>query len=96
MSSLLESFKDCETIKLNEICPRCNKKKYRKRLKIDTKQYRGLRRLGILFKAVDFCIEPDCNFIEQGVLYFDKKKLVFIKLGEIDNFILDKVCRNKS
>ena len=46
-----------------------------------------------IFKAVDFCIEPNCNFIEQGVLYFDKKNLVFIKLGEIDNFILSKVCK---
>ena len=94
MSSLLESFKDCKTIKLNETCPRCNKKIYRKRLRLDSTQYRGLRRLGILFKAVDFCIEPDCNFIEQGVLYFDRKNLIFIKLGEIDNFILSKVRKD--
>jgi len=96
MHTLSESFKDCETLKLKELCPRCNKNLYRKRLKIETTQYRRLRRMGILFKAVDFCIEPDCNYIEQGVLYFDRKNLIFIKVGELDNFISNKVYKNKS
>ncbi|MFX1273480.1 MAG: hypothetical protein ACFFBP_12230 [Promethearchaeota archaeon] len=95
MRNLSDTFRECETLKTNENCPRCKGILYRKRIKIDTSQFKGLRKMGIIFKAVDFCINLDCNYIEQGVLYFNGKKVLFLNLHEFDKLIINKTGKDK-
>ena len=91
MQNLYDNFKDCKSRKISKPCPKCNEKLHRKRLKVDPKKYKGLRKLGIVYKAVDYCIGSECSFLEQGVLYFDGKDVKFLNLDEIEVLMKEKL-----
>ena len=94
MQNLYDNFKDCKSIKIRKKCPTCNAILHRKRLKVDPNQYKGLRQLGIVYKAVDYCVTNDCNFLEQGVLYFNGKDVMFLNLDEMEGLMKEKLKKS--
>lgn len=91
MKSLPETFKNCSTIQSKQQCPICQSKLYNKRLRIDENKFSGVKRLGITHKAVNFCSNPECNFLEQGIIYIKENYERFLSLKEIDDFIQETI-----
>ncbi len=84
MDTLSETFKNCNTIQTDKHCPICNAILNQKRLKIDNLSFKGLKKFGITHKAVNFCLNPECPFLEQGIIYLRESSEEFLCLKEID------------
>ena len=91
MKSLPETFKNCSTVQWEQKCPICQSKLYNKRLRIDEDKFRGVKKLGITHKAVNFCSNPECTFLEQGIIYIKETYERFLSLKEIDDFIRETI-----
>jgi len=91
MHTLPETFKNCKPIPSEERCPECNAILYNKKLDIDKTEFRSLKELGITHKAVKFCSNPGCSYIEQGIIYNRASEEKFLSLKEIDDFIKNLV-----
>lgn len=65
----------------------------KKKLNIDKTEFRNLKDLGITHKAVKFCSNPSCSYIEQGIIYKRGSEENFLCLKEIDGFIKNIVER---
>ncbi|MFX0189017.1 MAG: hypothetical protein ACFE8A_14925 [Candidatus Hodarchaeota archaeon] len=91
MSTLQEAFKDCNAIKSNQKCPLCKAKLYLKRLKIDENKFKGVKKIGITHKAVNFCSNPECDFLEQGIVHVKDSYEKFFGLKEIDDLIQETI-----
>ena len=89
MELLQQTFKDGKTEKINKSCPTCNEPLYNKRVKINENLYKAVKKKGITHKAVNFCANPECSFLEQGVIFYDGKKKRFLGLEEIDDLMFD-------
>ena len=87
MHTLPETFKNCEPIPSEERCPECNAILYNKRLNIDITEFRNLQELGITHKAVNFCSNPSCSYIEQGIIYRRGSEEKFLCITEIDGLM---------
>ncbi len=84
MQTLPETFKHCETRQIDKICPLCKAKLNQKRLEIDDAKFGGLKEIGITHKAVNFCSNPECVFLEQGIVYVKEELERFLDLKRID------------
>lgn len=87
MSTLPETFKNCNTIQSNQNCPICKAKLYCKKLKIDENKFKGVKKIGISYKAVNFCSNPKCSFLKQGIVHVKDSYEKFLALEEIDDLI---------
>ena len=87
MKSLPETFKNCITMQSNKKCPACKANLYCKRVKIDENKFKSVKILGITHKAVNFCSNPECTFLEQGIVYVKDSHEKFFGLKEIDHLI---------
>ena len=93
MELLQKTFKDSKSEKIKRTCPNCKSPLYNKRVKIDGEIYRAVTKKGITHKAVNFCANPECPFLEQGVILHDGKKERFLGLDEIDDLMFNKTNR---
>ena len=84
MELLQETFKDSKSEKIKRSCPNCKSPLYNKRVKIDGNTYKAVSKKGITHKAVNFCANPECPFLEQGVIISDGKEEKFLGIDEID------------
>ena len=91
MSTLPETFKNCNTIKSNQNCPICKAKLYYKKLKIDENKFKSIKKIGITHKAVNFCSNPECTFLEQGIVHIKDSYEKFFGLKEIDDLIQERI-----
>ena len=87
MYTLPETFKHCTPIPSEERCPECNAILYNKKLDISQTEFRSLKNIGITHKAVKFCSNPSCSYIEQGIIYKRASEENFVCLTEIDGLI---------
>lgn len=84
MELLQKTFKNCITEKTKTSCPKCNSLLYHKKIQIDALKYKGIKEIGVTHKAVNFCVEMGCPFLEQGVIFYNGKQEKFLSLEEID------------
>ena len=87
MELLHKAFKGSKSEKIKKACPNCESPLYNKRVEIDGNIYKAVTKKGITHKAVNFCANPECPFIEQGVILYDGKKERFLGLDEIDDLM---------
>ena len=91
MQSLPETFRNCKSKQSGLICHKCNATIYNKRLNIEDTEFRILKKLGITHKAVNFCSNPDCSFLEQGIIYNRGNKEKFLTLKEMDALMAEAI-----
>ena len=87
MHSLPETFKNCKAIQSQGRCPECNAVLYNKKLDISQTDFRNLKDFGITHKAVKFCSNPSCSYIDQGIIYKRGSEENFLCIKEIDGLI---------
>jgi len=90
MELLHKTFQGSKPEKIKKSCPNCKKPLYHKRVKIDGNVYKAVSKKGITHKAVNFCANPECPFLEQGVILFDGKEERFLGLDEIDALMFNR------
>ena len=87
MHTLPDTFKDCKATPSEARCPECNAILYNKKLDISKTEFRSLENIGITHKAVKFCSNPGCNYIEQGIIYKRASEEKFVCITEIDGLM---------
>ena len=92
MHTLPETFKNCKPIPSEERkrCIKCNSILFTKKLDINNTEFSHLKKFGITHKAVIFCSNPTCTFMEQGIIYQRENNKKFLMLEEID-VLIDKI-----
>ena len=92
MHSLPETFKNCKPIPSEERwrCIKCNSILFTKKLDIINTEFSHLKKFGITHKAVNFCSNPNCTFLEQGIIYQREDIKKFLTLDEIDE-LMDEI-----